>query len=274
MQLHRQLFFGMMALVFLTGLVTPPAFADTETTVVRPRVGVFEFFNPTEYQNRLLGKRASAAVFNEMSGLDNLRLAGFTEVLEACRQMDIQPPFAAGYQQAVGHRVGAELLLSGVVERCSINPNSGAVSVDVRITIIDQVTGQPLLSFVARGRGRKHETAPVATDVLADEALVDAAREIAAAFENMPAIQTVVREVNEDKIVLDTADVSLPAEARILIYRGTGADSDRPKLVGVAITAKSEGEVATAQLLGSANQIYTGDIAVAMEPALTTDTSQ
>ncbi|MFP3903255.1 MAG: hypothetical protein ACLFWB_03320 [Armatimonadota bacterium] len=274
MQLQRRLFCGMMAVVLLTALIIPSAFADTETRLVRPRIGIFEFFNPTEYQDRLLGKRASAAVLNQLSEVDAVRLAAFADVLEACEDMEIEPPFAAGYQQAVGHRVGAELLLTGVVERCAVHPNSGAVSVDIRITIIDQITGQPLLSLVATAKGRKQEMAPVATDVLVDEAVVRAARKIGETFENTPLIQTRVRNVAEDKIVLDTTGVSVPPEVRILIYRGTGVDTENPKLVGVAITAKSDGETTTAQLLGSANQIYRDDIAVVIEPTLKSDTNR
>lgn len=250
--------------ILLAATGPPTLAADEQATPIRPGAVVVEFYNATDYRGHLLGLRATAAVWKSLSGLDGLQVTPLPPVLAASEELDITAPIAAGCQQALGHRFGTALIFSGAVEDCRIDAKSGKVSVTLKVIGIDQITGQPVASVICTGRAQRGDGPARATDAIVDEALSDAAAAVGAELAGIPAGRAPVVEVADERVVLDTAGVSLPDEAKLLIYRGTTDRSGDRQLVAVAIISSSGDEHTTARLLGTSNHVYTGDIAVAI----------
>jgi hypothetical protein len=253
------------ALVWMFG-ITATLFADVDSMAIVPRLAVLEMHNRSDYRGHMVSRRTAESLAQSFQSIGRWDIVEQAEVRRVCREMDLQPPFAVGYQQALGHRLGADLILNGYVEEVRISPDDGAVSVQLVLDIVDRICGQSVGSVQVHGSARRVDSNPRPTDFIFDEALTSACRQAAELAAKVPGYSATVVSVSANTVVLDT---SLPLVAtvgdRLLLYR-QAAESAGHKLVGaLMVTTVDETQLQTA-IMGKASELYSGDEAVCVGP--------
>jgi hypothetical protein len=239
---------------------------DVVVSPVLPRLAVLELHNRSDYRGHMMGRRAAEGLQAALGSIGRWELIERGQVRRECREMDLQPPFAVGYQQALGHKLRADMLLTGYVEQVRISSGDGTVAVHLALDIVDRICGQPVASLQAQGSARRTKTNPSPTDVIVSKALQAACLEAAEIASTMPLYSAVVTSISGGAISLDTVQPAAAAVGdRLLLYRMSGEPTG-PRLVGVLMVTEVErGRVQTA-VMGTAGELYREDTAVCVGP--------
>ncbi len=244
------------------------AAGDTAGERIRPRLAVMQFHDYSEYQGHLLGRRTADALYVALQSTGRWRLIEPAAVRQACEDMDLRPPFAVGYQQALGHRVNADVIVTGRVEGVRISPAEGTVTVNLILDFIDRICGQSIMALQVSGSSRRGDGGPRPTDIIVSEALADACGRIVAITETVPACAAEVVAATGNQLTLQPrTDVPLTAGDRLLLYRARGDEQSGAKLVAVLMVRRADAARVTATVLDRISDIYTGDLAVCVGPA-------
>jgi hypothetical protein len=234
----------------------------------RPQVVVLVLQNSSNFGGRLLGRRAADQLAVDLGATGAWRVVDRAQTDRAAAQRDLQPPYAVGYLQQIGHALGGDLIVAGAVQKVEVDPRLGAVRVGLLVEMVDQVAGQAVLAVLHTGTVRRNAREPEPTDVLVGKALALASAEAAKASAVGVGLLGTVTEPGDGK----TIKVSLAAEAaaqtgqRLLVYRGVveGDQKTPGKLIATAMITEVAGESCRARVLSSAGDIHTGDLAVTL----------
>lgn len=253
--------------LFTSALSVGMAVARGDDVPLRPRLAVLELHNRSDYRGHMIGRRAADALYVALRTEGRWDLLERTEVRRACRDMDLEPPFAVGYQQALGHRLGADVILTGHVEEVRISAGDGTVTVGLTVDFADRICGQSIMPLRVSGSARRADAGPRPTDATVSEALDRACQQVAAMTRTVPKYAAQVESVSANELSLEAGRGALVSvEDRLLLYRLT-TEQVSARLVGVLMVRRVEGIRAQATILGKAEDIYTGDIAVCVGPA-------
>jgi len=236
--------------------------------VIRPRVAVLECHDRSEYVGHMLGRRVAAALHRALQTTDRWQCLELSAVRRACEEMQVEPPFAVGYQQALAHRLGADVVVAGRIEGVAVNALEGTVTVRLILDFVDRIGGQSMMALEAVGSSRRSAGGPRPTDIIVSEALADACRAVAELADTVPAYTGQVVAVSAKELSIQSAsDVPVTTGDRLLLYRVVGGEQPSAKLIGVLMVKNVEGAQVKATVLARDGDIYTGDVAVCVGPA-------
>jgi hypothetical protein len=239
---------------------------DDAVTPVLPRIAVLELHNHSDYQGHMMGRRAAEALQIALESIGRWELIERAQVRQQCREMDLQPPFAVGYQQALAHRLGADMTITGFIEQVRISPGDGTVIIRLALDIVDRICGQSVASLQTQGSARRVETNPRPTDAIVSMALAATCRQAADIAGTVPVYSAVVADVSAGTVSLGSVQPT-PAIIgdRLLLYRRT-TEPVGHRLVGVLMVKAVQRERVQAAVMGKAGDLYTGDTAVCVGP--------
>lgn len=247
---------------------TCPAQPDPQPAEVLPSIAVLEFHDFSNYQGHLLGRRVAASLYDALAEVGRWRLVDPQRVNTAVAEMELGPPFAVGYQQALAHKLGADITVTGRIERVDVEKRN-----DIRVTLVvdfvERIAGQSVMPMELQGVAIRTEM-PMPKDMSVDSAIADACRQIVKSARSANPAQAMVRSIESKELVLDTGRWKrLSADDRVLIYRVRvrSGTTRRYEPVGVALVTSVENEKASATLLAKDRDVYTDDVAVCIGPA-------
>ncbi len=241
---------------------------EPDTHPVRPRLAVLEFHDYSHYRGHLLGRRAAETLGLALEDTGRWQLINSAVVRRACRDLDLAPPFAAGYQQAVAHRIGAEVVVTGRIEGLQISPAAGKVTVKVVLEFVERIGGQSLLSMEVSGSAQRDHPAPRPTDIIVEEALAAACADVATIAATVPAAPAEVIAVDEKHVTLRSgAETALHTGDIMLLYRIKSSPEPVAELLAVLMVKNTAAPTARAAVVETLGTIYTGDLAVCVGPA-------
>jgi len=241
---------------------------DTAGQSIRPRLAAMQFHDYSAYRGHLLGRRAADALYVALEATGRWRLLEPSAVRQACADMHLTPPFAVGYQQALGYRLNADVIVTGRVEGVRISPAEGTVTINLVLDFVDRVCGQSIMPLQISGSSRRADGGPRPTDIIVSEALADACSRIVAIVQTVPACAAKVVDTSGTQLTLEPlTEVPLTGGDRLLLYRANGDEQAGPKLVALLMVKRAEAGRITATVLDRIGDIYTGDVAVCVGPA-------
>ncbi|MFW5867359.1 MAG: hypothetical protein ACOCX2_06055 [Armatimonadota bacterium] len=186
-----------------------------------PRVAVFPFMDPLDAPERMLGRRASDAVWHALAAQSPWEVVDQGFVLRLCESEDVAAPFAVGHlQMLAGHRASAALAITGAVEAFTLNHDRGIAQVTVQARLVETVGGTPLASSrgVSSAKRAEGEVLGQAIDRALIEAGADAVRELTSID---PLVATVVATLPDGRVMMDgPREPAIKPGSKLLISRG------------------------------------------------------
>ncbi len=251
----------------LLALICSTSLAANEVKV-RPVVAVLEFHDYSSYQEHLVGRRVADSLCAALTATGRWETVAPAAVRRAIHTMNLKPPFAVGYQQALAHAVNADMTVTGRVEGVKIDPAQGSVKVVLIADFIDRISGQSTMPVQVAGTAKRDINKPKPTDMIVEEALTQACQLLAEITRTLPLGLAEVTNVDGDELTL-RADMnsSLVTGDRMLLFRKRSSGSREYELVACLMVNKLDGLSVRAKVLGKANDIYTGDLATCVGPA-------
>ena len=241
---------------------------EPDTHAVLPRLAVLEFHDYSHYRGHLLGRRAAETLQVTLQATGRWQLIECAVARRACREMGLAPPFAAGYQQAIAHRIGAEVIVTGRIEGLEISPAAGTVTVKLVLEFVERIGGQSVLSMKVTGSAQRDHPGPRPTDIIVAEALAAACAEVATIAATVPASPAEVVAVDDKSLTLRVgADAALRTGDIMLLYRIKSSPRPGAELLAVLMVKNAAGTTVRAAILETLGTIYTGDLAVCVGPA-------
>ena len=239
---------------------------DETTGTIRPTIAVLEFHDYSGYRGRMLGRRAALQLHRALTATGRWSLVEPGEVSAAVAELDLRPPFAVGYQQALAHRLNADLTVTGRIEGAPTGGPNSRVSLALTVDFVERIAGQSVMPMNVTGVAPATET-PTPTDVRVDAALADACARIAAAAGGEAHAHATVVGVRGKDISLDSgAGTPLLTDDMVLVYRVRSGVERSAEAMGVALVKSVDGQKASAVLLGKERDVYTDDRAVRVGP--------
>jgi len=265
--LRQPIWWCVCALLLLGAAQTGRAGVLDETTdTIRPTVAVLEFHDYSGYRGRMLGRRAALQLHRALAATGRWSLLEPGEVSAAVAELDLRPPFAVGYQQALAHRLKADITVTGRIEGAPTGGPGSRVSLALTVDFVERIAGQSVMPMNVTGMSAATDT-PTPTDVRVDAALADACARIAAAAGGAEHAHATVVGVRGKEISLDSGPgTPLLDDDIVLVYRVRSGAEHGAEPVGVALVKSVDGQKASAVLLGKQRDVYTDDRAVRVGP--------
>jgi hypothetical protein len=212
-----------LALLAAAGAVS----AQERTPPPTPRVAVLAFMEPQETPDRLIGRRASDAVWTALEAEGPWELVDAGWLLRLCEAEEARPPFAVGYLQMFGHRASAPLAVTGAVENLVVNVERGVAQVTLSVELVETSGGTRIAKTrgVASARRESGEVLGQSVDRALMEAAADAVRELTS-FDPLSAV--VVATLPDGRVMMDgPREDRIRPGSKLLIYRRarTGAEA-------------------------------------------------
>lgn len=211
---------AVIALICLgaTGLAS----ADDPGAIV-PRVAVFEFAEPDESSNRMVGRRAADATWLALHSEGVWELVESEWLRRTCEEAQASPPFGLGYLQMLGDRVRAALAIAGQVQVCELDVERGTAQVTLTAELIETLGGESLAAY--RGVASSRREPGEMLDHALDRALTEAAANLARSFASFhPAAAIVLATLPDGRVMLDgPAEPAVQPGAKLLVYRASRA---------------------------------------------------
>lgn len=210
-----------VALMMLAALAFEGAAAAQDAPkFAPPRVAVFPFMDPLDYPDRMLGRRASDAVWAALQEQSMWEIVDAGWLLRLCEAEGVQAPFAVGYLQMLGgHRASAPLAITGAVQAFKLNRERGVAQVTVEVQLVETIEGTRLASSrgVASAKREEGEVLGHAIDRALSEAGADAVRELTSID---PLVATVAATLPDGRVMMDGPwDPEIKPGSKLLIYR-------------------------------------------------------
>ncbi|MFO8081953.1 MAG: hypothetical protein R6V07_16850 [Armatimonadota bacterium] len=206
-----------LALLAAAGAVS----AQERTPPPTPRAAVFAFMEPQETPDRLIGRRASDAVWTALEAQSPWELVDPGWLLRLCESEEARPPFAVGYLQMLGHRADAPLAVTGSVESFTVNRDRGVAQVTLSVELVETLGGTRIARSrgVASARRESGEVLGQAVDRALMEAGADAVRDLTS-FDPLSAV--VVATLPDGRVMMDgPREDRIRPGSKLLIYRRT-----------------------------------------------------
>ncbi len=211
--------------------------AADEAPELVPRAAVFPFTAPLDIPDRMIGRRAGAAVHEALAAQAPWRMVEQGWLLRLCEQEDARAPFAVGYLQMLGQRMDAPLAVAGMVDECELNRERGVAQVTIVVELVETVGGASLASErgVASATREEGETLGQALDRALSEAAGNAARKLTS-FDSLEAV--IVTTLPDGRVVLDgPREPRIKPGAKVLVLQG---DPETPQAVGTLEVRSSD----------------------------------
>lgn len=264
----RQQILGCLCVLLVLGVV-PAGYAgllDEATDTIRPTVAVLELHDYSGYRGHMLGRRAALQLHRALAATGRWSLVEPGEVSAAVAELELRPPFAVGYQQALAHRLKADLTVTGRIEGAPTGGANSRVSLTLAVDFVERVAGNSAMPMTVTGVAPAADV-PTPTDVRVDAALADACARIAAAAAGGGNAQATVVGVRGKDISLDSGTgTPLLTDDTVLVYRVRSGADRSAEAVGIAMVKSVDGQKASAVLLGKERDVYTDDRVVRVGP--------
>lgn len=215
-----------LAALALLAVALPAAAQDSRRLPV-PRLAVFPLADPADTPDRIIGRRASDAVWAALEDQATWELVDPGWLLRLCENEGAEAPFAVGYLQMLGQRANAPLAVTGWVEGFELSHQRGVAQVTVAVELVETMSGTRLASSrgVASAKREQGEVLGQAIDRALAEAGADAVRELTS-FDPLAAV--VVATLPDGRVMLDgPLEPRIKPGAKLLVFRGT-AGSAKP----------------------------------------------
>lgn len=241
--------------------------ADEASSLIHPSIVVLEFHDFSSYRGHMLGRRVALELHRALASSGRWSLVDPERASAAVAEMELDPPFAVGYQQALAHRLRADLAVTGRIEGAQTGSGGGRVSVTLILDFVERIAGQSMMPMAVTGVSAATD-APTPADVRVDAAIADACARVATAAAGANRAQAAVVGVRGNELTLDTGHgVSMLVDDTLLVYRVHSSTDRASEPVGVALVKSVDGREASAVLLGKDRDVYTDDRAVCVGPA-------
>jgi hypothetical protein len=227
------------------------------------KVAVFEFNDLSGYAGHVLGARAAARMQVELRDSGRFTMVPRADVRRECAALDLKPPFAVGYQQQVLSRLGAILSLTGTLRSCRIDAKSATASVTMVAELSELAGGEQVAILKATGVAQGDRKKPVAADVLVEEALATAGREITRSLTAGTQVKgkLVSASAEGQKITVDAdAGTAFVAGMKALLYHRK--DDGTWGYAGLAGIEAADKTAAQGKVLSARGDLKEGDLVV------------
>jgi hypothetical protein len=238
------------------GVVVPtpaPAFPLT--------VAVADLSEVCAYAHRRIGRRAADWAAALLSAKGRWELVPRAKAVEAARALGLRGPMVPVEDlQRLADRLGAPLILSGVVSKTALNDRSGTVAVELRLELTEATSGEIAASASGAGSAKADRARPLPTDALVEEALRAAcAAAVAGLTAAKPIAGPVLARTGEKELLVGVGSAAGLRKGRVLLARVEG---DRRVILGVGETRKIAADKATVAVVAASEQPRLDDLAL------------
>jgi hypothetical protein len=246
-------------------LLALPSFARA---AFRPGAAVLDFQNVSAYSGHLLGRRAADQLALDLGATSCWRVIDRTQTRRAAAQRELHAPYAVGLMQELAHALGADMVITGAVQKLEVNPKAGSIKLTLLVEAVDQISGQSAMVTVKTGEAVRQEKKPEPTDVLIGEALSNASANAAKALAERTGLTMSVADPGDGQTLRlkPATGAQFQAGDRLLLYRAvTEGDVAQPgKVIATLMLSEVGPEQCKARVLAKAGDIHTDDIAVSI----------
>ncbi len=242
------------------------AVMDEATGTLRPSLAVLDFHDFSDYRGHLLGRRVALELHRALAATGRWSLIEPDRVAVAMADMDVHPPFAVGYQQALANRLKADITVTGRIEGARTDAGGSRVSVRLIVDFVERIAGQSVMPMTVEGTSAS-TAGPLPADIRVDAAIADACAQVVASAASTNHSRGMVVGVTGKELALDTGlGTALMADDRVLIYRVRSGPERSADPVAVALVKTVNGEKAVAIVFEKERDVYTDDVAVCIGP--------
>jgi len=223
---------------------------------------VVEFNELGGYKARGLGRRSAEWTYRLLAEAGRWRLVPRPETLEAEQKAGVRPPLEVADLQRLGDALGAQLLVSGVVDRVELDRRRARVTVAVRVEVTETTSGEIVAAANGKATVQGHRERPCPTDELVEEALQEACKRALKPLLSRPVLLgRVLARGEHGQFRIDlTSGQGLRKDRRVLVVRGQG---DQRRVVGVALVREVRRDYSLIVGLSHQAQLRLGDLVLA-----------
>jgi len=222
---------------------------------------VADFAESCSYSRRCLGLRAAEWTQALLSPTGRWEMVPRPQVIAASLALGPQGPvMAVDDLQRLADRLGAHLVVSGVVSKTTLNERSGTVALEVRVELTEAASGELLSAVSGGGSARANRQQPLPTDVLVEEGLREACRAaVTRLTASRPVSGSVLARTGDRELLVSVGSKAGLRPGRVVIAR---LREGILRTFGVAEVRKVEAERATALIVASTDAPRLEDLVI------------
>lgn len=211
---------------------------------------VADFAESCSYARRCLGLRAAEWVQALLAPTGRWELVPRPQVLAASLALGpAGPVMAVDDLQRLADRLGAHLIVSGVVSKTSLDERARGVRVEVRVELTEAASGELVFASSGSGSARADRQHPLPTDVLVEDALRESCRgAVAKLTAPKPVSGSVLARTGERELLVGIGSKAGLRPGRAVLAR---LRDGVLQTLGVAEVRKVEADRATALILAA-----------------------